>query len=79
MSKRNRENKLTVLEVGLVKAMLAEGDLNDQAILAYFTRPGRTVNHARVAEIRDGKRHTDVPVASERELRHFSSRWPEHD
>lgn len=79
MVKRSSENKLTIVEVGLVKAMLAEGALNDQAILAYFTRPGRTVNHARVSEIRDGKRHADVPAASERELRHFFSRWPEHD
>ncbi|WP_419900797.1 hypothetical protein [Roseomonas sp. USHLN139] len=52
--KRSRENRLTVVEVGLVKAMLAEGVLNDQAILAYFTRPGRTVNYARVSEIREG-------------------------
>lgn len=52
--KRSRENRLTVVEGGLLKAMLAEGVLNDQAILAYFTRPGRTVDHARVFEIREG-------------------------
>ncbi len=79
MAKRSRTNILNRAEVALVKAMLRGAELPDQSILAYFTRPGRTVNHARIHEIRQGKRFDDVPAASERELKAFLARWPEHD
>lgn len=79
MAKRSRQNTLEPEEVALVKAMLRHGDLADQSILAYFTRPGRTVNRARIHEIRQGKRFLDVAAASERELEAFLGRWPEHD
>jgi hypothetical protein len=79
MTKRSRYNTLEPAEVALVKAMLRRGDLADQSIQAYFTRPGRTVNHARIHEIRQGKRFLAVPAASDRELEAFLARWPEHD
>ncbi len=78
-SKRNRSNTLTQREVALVKAMISKGELNDQAIQSYFTRPGRTVNHARILEVRAGKRHTNVAPANDHELKTFLASWPEHD
>ena len=79
MARRSRNHTLTRSEAAIVKAMLERGGFNDQAIQAYFTRPGRTVNHARILEIRTSHRHADVPAATERELQAFLSRWPEHD
>lgn len=45
MATRRRGNNLERWEIGLVKAMLARGGYNDQDILAYFTRPARSINH----------------------------------
>ncbi len=79
MSKRSKSNTLTVREIALVKALVRRGKLIDQEIQAYFTRPGRTVNHARILEIRTARRHADVAAASDRELDTFLDRWPEYD
>ena len=79
MAKRNRGNALKPREVALAKSLIERTDLNDQAIQAYFTRPGRTINHARILEIRRGTRHGTVAAASERELKAFMATWPEHD
>ncbi|WP_082910681.1 DUF3644 domain-containing protein [Magnetospirillum moscoviense] len=65
-------------EIALVKAMLAKGR-NDQDILAYFTRPTRSVNHRVIAEIRTGKKHVAVRAASTEELDDFFATWPEVD
>ena len=54
---RRRGNTLEKWEVALVKAMLARGGYNDQDILAYFTRPTRSVNHRLIGEIRVGAKH----------------------
>jgi hypothetical protein len=46
MPVRRRGNKLERWEIALIKAMVAEGRWpNDQDILAYFTRPTRSINH----------------------------------
>ena len=37
--------------------MLERGGYNDQDILAYFTRPTRSVNHRVISEIRTGAKH----------------------
>ena len=42
-------------------------------------RPTRTINHARIKEIRDGDRHRTVPVASEENLAQFLTSWPDRD
>jgi len=76
---RKRSNKLERWEIGLIKAMLARGGYNDQDILAHFTRPTRSINHARIAEIRNGKRYVSYKVASDEELDAFLSNWPEVD
>jgi hypothetical protein len=79
MAKRNSKNRLERWEVALVKAMLATRKYNDQDILAYFTRPSRSINHARVSEIRNERKHKAVKPASDDELARFLSDWPQID
>ena len=79
MARRRRGNTLERWEISVIKAMIETGEYNDQDIQSYFTRPTRTINHARVKEIRDGSRHRAVPIASDEILAQFLSTWPELD
>jgi Protein of unknown function (DUF3644) len=76
--------------VSLIKAMVESGRFaTDQEILAHFTRPGRTINHARIVEIREAmrgepmsraaRRFTHQPVATEDELAAYLARLPDVD
>jgi hypothetical protein len=76
---RRRGNTLERWEIALVKAMLEQGGSNDQDILAYFTRPTRSINHRLIGEIRTGTRHKSVKIATADELREFLSTWPDVD
>lgn len=62
-----------------MKAMISTGKYNDQDIQSYFTRPMRTINHARIADIREERKHRTVPAASEGELQQFLTAWPNLD
>lgn len=53
---RRPGNTLEKWEVALVKTMLARKFV-PQDIQAYFSRPTRSINHARISEIRDGAKH----------------------
>lgn len=77
--KRRRGHILERWEVALVKAMLHRGGYNDQDILAYFTRPTRSINHRLIGEIRTAARHGGVRPAEEEELDAFLASWPEID
>ncbi|MFT4180818.1 MAG: DUF3644 domain-containing protein [Rhizobium sp.] len=80
MRVRRRGNKLERWEIALIKAMIAGGRWpNDQDILAYFTRPTRSINHRAIAEIRTGKKHAAVKAAATNDLEGFISSWPEVD
>jgi hypothetical protein len=80
MAVRRRGNKLERWEIGLIKAMVADGRWpNDQDILAYFTRPTRSINHRAVAEIRTNAKHAGVKTAPVDELEAYLSSWPEVD
>lgn len=80
MPVRRRGNKLDRWEIALIKAMVADGQWpNDQDILAYFTRPSRSINHRAVAEIRTKKKHAAVKAATAEELDGFIASWPEVD
>lgn len=80
MPVRKRGNKLERWEIALIKAMIADGRWpNDQDILAYFTRPTRSINHRAIAEIRTGKKHTAVKAATADDLEAFLASWPEID
>ncbi|EME67981.1 putative transcriptional regulator [Paramagnetospirillum caucaseum] len=51
-------------EAALIKAMLAAGGMTKDQIVSYFTRPDRTVNPFRLAEIEKGESHSDVEAAT---------------
>ena len=76
MPGRNSNNRLLPWEIGMVKAMLTEGPKTDQDILAWFTRPTRSINHARIGAIREGKMHRGVPAATAAQLARFRLDWP---
>jgi hypothetical protein len=76
---RKRGNTLERWEIALIKAMLERGGYNDQDILAYFTRPTRSINHARISEIRTGAKYNALRAASSDELDAFLTTWPEVD
>jgi hypothetical protein len=76
---KKRGNRLERWEIALIKAMLNRGGYNDQDILAYFTRPTRSINHARVSEIRTGVKFKNIMAASEDQLDDFLIRWPDID
>ncbi|WP_204340930.1 DUF3644 domain-containing protein [Rhizobium ruizarguesonis] len=77
--KRRGGNTLDKWEVPLVKAMLLKKEYNDQDILAYFTRPTRTINHRLISEIRSGDKHNAIKAADDDELNLFLSTWPDVD
>lgn len=80
MAVRRRGNRLERWEIGLIKAMIADGRWpNDQDILAYFTRPTRSINHRAISEIRTNAKHTAVKAAPADELEVFIGSWPEVD
>ena len=78
-TKRMRGNALEGWEVAIVKAMLAKHDRTDQDILAYFTRPTRSVNHRLIGQIRKGFVHPKTAVATDEELAEFLATWPDVD
>ncbi|HEX3485747.1 MAG TPA: DUF3644 domain-containing protein [Micropepsaceae bacterium] len=65
-------------EVALVKAMLTKKYV-PQDIQAYFSRPTRSINHARISEIRDERKHKNVKAASDADLDTFLEAWPNID
>ena len=80
MPVRRPGNKLERWEIAFVKAMIADGRWpTDQDILAYFTRPTRSVNHRAVGEIRNEKKHAAIKAASCEQLENFIVSWPEVD
>ena len=80
MPVRKRGNSLEKWEVALIKAMVAKGDWpNDQDILAYFTRPTRSVNHRAIGEIKKGQKHAAIKPASGDALSEFLATWPDID
>ena len=77
MPTRSRRNKLERWEIALIKAMLEKGTFgNDQDILAYFTRPSRSINHARILEIRREEKHARIRPATDDNLDTFIESWP---
>ncbi|WP_372837457.1 DUF3644 domain-containing protein [Phaeovulum sp.] len=75
---RRPGNTLEKWEVALVKTMLARKYI-PQDIQSYFSRPTRSINHARVSEIRDGTKHKAVKPATDAELDAFLAAWPNID
>jgi beta-lactamase superfamily II metal-dependent hydrolase len=64
--------ELTIAERRLIKGMLQlQPSMENQAILAYFTRPGRHINHARIAEIKGCWWFADLTPATPAEVDAF--------
>ena len=57
-------------EVSIIKAMQGNG-YSQQDILSYFTRPGRSINIARLYEIKDGESFSQISPASDEKLKEF--------
>ncbi len=79
--KRRRGNTLENWEIAIAKAMIARKGpfTNDQDILAYFTRPTRSVNHRIIAEIRSEAKHKSIKPAIDEDLDAFLAIWPDID
>ena len=79
--RKRRGNILENWEVAIVKAMITRGGpfTNNQDILAYFTRPTRSVNHRIISEIRSGAKYKTLKPASNDDLDGFLATWPDID
>ncbi|WP_416899380.1 MAG: DUF3644 domain-containing protein [Minwuia sp.] len=79
--RRRGGHKLENWEVAIVKAMISRGDpfTNDQDILAYFTRPTRSINHRLISEIRSEKKYKHITPANDEGLDAFLAIWPDID
>lgn len=75
---RRPGNKLEKWEVAIIKAMLKKKYV-PQDIHAYFSRPTRSINQARISGIRDKTTHVAVKPASDAELDAFLAAWPDID
>ena len=71
-------NKLEKWEFAIVKSMLGNKYI-PQDIQAYFSRPTRSINHARISEIRDEAKHKSIKPATDAELAAFLDAWPNVD
>ncbi len=76
MPNRRGQNYLQDWEVAIVKAMLQHTDKKNQTILAYFTRPNRSINHRLISQIRDNQIHTGIAPASKGAMEIFISNYP---
>lgn len=79
MPEKKKGHHLERWEVALVKAMLTTKQYNDQDILAYFTRPTRSINHRLISEVRSEKKHKAVKSAGADQLADFLRCWPDVD
>jgi hypothetical protein len=75
---RRPGNTLEKWEVAIVKAMLFRKYV-PQDIQAYFSRPTRSINNARISEIQSGAKHKAIKAASDEELDAFLDAWPNVD
>ncbi len=75
-----KQAKLEKWEAAVIKAMIAaRHPKTNQDILAYFTRPSRSLNARVIGEIRSDKKHKGVKAATAEELDAFLSSYPDID
>lgn len=67
----SKKTKLADYEVSLIKAMLQDPTYNKQEIVAYFSRPGRTINQGRISQIAKGQIYPNITPATPRSCRNF--------
>lgn len=78
-SPRTSQNHLEPWEVEIIKAMLVRGGFPNQQIIAYFSRPTRSINQGRIVDIKKGKIFGGLKPASADRLDDFLSHWPDID
>ena len=71
-----RKSHLENWEVAIVKSMHVYTSKNDQDILAYFSRPERSINHRLISHIRRNIIHTSIAAASKEKMEKFISNYP---
>ncbi len=76
MIRRRSHNHLQDWEIAIVKAMIQHTDKNNQTILAYFTRPSRSINHRLIGQIRKGVIHKGIVSVSKDDMEIFISNYP---
>ncbi len=76
MIRRRSHNHLQDWEIAIVKAMFEHTGKNDQTILAYFTRPNRSINHRLISQIRKGVIHKGIVSVSKDDMEIFISNYP---
>lgn len=74
MAGGKRSRSMTDEEIGLAKAMLADGIKND-AVHFYFNRADRLLSPGRITQIKQGKYGAAVPPASRAEVDAFIADW----
>ena len=79
MAKKVSGNSLTSVEVALIKAFLREGGYSNQEIIAYFSRPNRSINQGRIVDIKTEKTYKQIQAASKDDLNRFILNWPEYN
>ncbi len=73
-----KPSQLADWEVAIIRAMLHAGTFKKQEIVAYFSRPDRSINQARISEIEDNhERYKGIAAASKAELDKFIADWRE--
>ena len=76
--KRKTNKSLKKWEVAIVKSMLNRKYV-PQDVHAYFSRPTRSVNQARISQIKDGTLYAATKPASDDDLNAFLNAWPDID
>ena len=71
-----KKQQLEDWEVALIRSMLKTGEFSKQQIVAYFSRPERSVNQGRISEIEsDHERYRGIEAAPEASLTSFLEDW----
>tara|TARA_R110002096_G_scaffold432240_1_gene648767 strand:+ start:197572 stop:199119 length:1548 start_codon:yes stop_codon:yes gene_type:complete len=71
-----RKKQLEDWEVAIIRAMIADGDYTKQQIVAFFSRPERSINQARISEIEaNNERYDGIKAASAVEMNKFIADW----
>lgn len=67
-----RKKQFEDWEVAIIRSMLDSGLYSKQQIVAYFSRPDRSINQARISEIEaNHERYNHIKQASSEEFEQF--------
>jgi len=82
-TKRNKKGRPEKWEIAIIKAIIEKypkTEMSNQDILAYFSRPTRSLNSRVISEIRnDADYSRDISKANSKQLSDFLKNWPHTD